>query len=112
VPNGMAKAGLSYESPKGYSVGVFNSYFGDAASITSAPNTNPDADAYNWLTLKGELELAKFLPRVKIPNIALNLFVDNILDEDVYFPASFFRRTNTFPLRRGIGVYGGATVKF
>jgi outer membrane receptor for ferrienterochelin and colicins len=112
VPNGMAKIGVSYESPEGYSVGVFNSYFGDAASITSAPNTNPDADAYNWLTLKGELELAKFLPRAKIPNVALNLFVDNVLDEDVFFPDSLFRRTNTIPLRRGIGIFGGATVRF
>ncbi len=112
VPNGMAKMGLSYESPEGYSVGVFNSYFGDAASIASAPNINPDADAYNWLTFKGELELAKFLPQAEIPNVALNLFVDNVLDEDVYFPDSIFRRTNTIPLRRGIGVYGGATVRF
>ncbi len=112
VPNGMAKAGLSYESPMGYSFGVFNSYFGDAAKITSAPTANPNADAYNWLTLKGELELAKFLPRAEIPNVALNLFVDNVLDEDVFFPDSFFRRVNTFPLRRGIGIFGGATIKF
>jgi len=112
VPNGMAKAGLSYESPLGYSLGLFNSYFGDAARITSASNANPDADAYNWLTFKGELALAKFFPRVKIPNVALNLFVDNVLDEDVFFPESLRNRINTFPLRRGIGVYGGATVKF
>jgi outer membrane receptor for ferrienterochelin and colicins len=112
VPNGMAKMGFSYESPEGYSVGVFNSYFGDAASITFAPSANPDAEAYNWLTFKGELELTKFLPRAEIPNIALNLFVDNVLDEDVFFPDSLFRRTNTIPLRRGIGLYGGATVKF
>ncbi len=112
VPNKMAKVGFSYESPKGYSVGVFNSYFGDAANIASASSDNPDADAYNWLTFKGELELAKSLPQVEIPNIALNLFIDNVLDEDVYFPDSFSRRTNTFPLRRGIGVFGGATFKF
>ncbi len=112
VPNGMAKMGFSYESPEGFSLGVFNSYFGDAASVASAPNTNPDADAYNWLTFKGELELAKFLPRAKIPNVALNLFVDNVLDEDVFFPDGIRNRINTFPLRRGIGVYGGATIRF
>jgi outer membrane receptor for ferrienterochelin and colicins len=112
VPNGMAKAGLSYESPRGYSLGVFNSYFGDAANITSSPNGNPDADRYNWLTLKGELEILKLLPRAEMPNITLSLFVDNLLDEDVFFPDSVFRRIDTLPLRRGVGVYGGATVKF
>ncbi len=111
IPNTMVKTGLSYQSPKGYSLGLFNSYFGDAAKL-DAPQLNPNADSYNWVSLKGMLDIPKFLERPDIPNITLNLFVDNLLDEDVFAPEFVFRRVNTGPLRRGIGVFGSATLKF
>jgi len=112
IPNFMAKAGLSYESTSGFSFGIFNSYFGEAAKLPNASRVNPSADSYNWLTLNSSLDLPKYFPRWDFPNITLNLFVDNVLDEDTYFPEFAFQRINTIPARRGIGVFGGATFKF
>jgi outer membrane receptor for ferrienterochelin and colicins len=112
IPNFMAKTGLAYESTSGVSFGIFNSYFGDAAELPGTPKVNPSADSYNWVTLKSSLDLSKYFPRSNFPNVTLNLFVDNLLDVDTHFPEFVFQRINTFPARRGIGVYGGATVRF
>jgi outer membrane receptor protein involved in Fe transport len=40
IPNFMVKAGVSYHSSKGYSLGLFNSYFTEATSVSGAPIRN------------------------------------------------------------------------
>jgi len=112
IPNFMAKTGLAYESTSGISFGIFNSYFGDAADLPAATQVNPTADSYNWLTLKSSLDLPKYFLRSDIPNAKLNLFVDNILDEDMHSPQAPTQRVNSFPARRGIGVFASATLRF
>jgi outer membrane receptor for ferrienterochelin and colicins len=112
VPNFMGKWGVSYDSPNGFSIGLFDSYFGESAELSGAPKLNPDADSYHWMTLKSSLELRKYFNANTIPNIRLNLFVDNLLDEDVYFPEFNFSSVNTLPSRTGIAIYGSATIKF
>jgi outer membrane receptor for ferrienterochelin and colicins len=64
------------------------------------------------MTLKSSLELRKYFQANTIPNIRLNLFVDNLLNEDVYFPEFNFSNGNTLPSRTGIAIYGNATIKF
>jgi outer membrane receptor for ferrienterochelin and colicin len=108
IPNFMAKTGLNYTADSGGSIGLFASHFGDSASFPQASQFNPPADSYNWLTLKASSTLA----RLNFPRTRLNLFIDNLLNEHVYFPEINFRNVNTLPLRPGISVFGSITVQF
>ncbi len=114
ISNFMAKIGVSYTSTiHGWTLGVFNSYFGDAAN-TGGPIFNPPAESYNWLTLQASINLKKLIKKPGIPDVTLSVYTENLLDEDVFFPPSV--RTNplinTTPIRPGISAYVGATVKF
>ena len=110
VPNFMAKQGISYSSPE-YTLGLFHSYFGDAASFSSVPERNPPAEAYHLLTLKGSMGLNPWLP-TSFPDISANLFVDNLLDEDINFVAVNSTTANTLPLHRGLSLFGTFTIKY
>lgn len=118
TPNFMAKGGVSYHIESGLSLGLFNSYFSKAAKLEGAAEVNPPADSYNWMTLKGSLELSKFIVRHDIPDIKLNLFIDNLLDKDTYFPELLSRTSastpdiNTAPSHSGIAIYGSVTIMF
>lgn len=112
APNWMVKTGISYDSLEGYSLGLFNSYIGEPGQgPTSGTVVNPAADSYNWMTLKGSVRLREFLDRRDIPDMDVNLFMNNLLDEDAYF--SEFRSTgaNTMPFRPGFNVYGSITFR-
>jgi outer membrane receptor for ferrienterochelin and colicins len=110
IPNLMAKQGMSYLS-EGYSLGLFHSYFGDAARFQDIPEINPPAEAYHLLTFKGSMELNPWLPTTS-PDMSANLFIDNLLDEDINFVAITSRTTNTLPLHRGLSLFGTLTIKY
>jgi len=110
VPNLMAKQGISF-SPEGYSLGLFHSYFGDAARFQDVPEINPPAEAYSLLTFKGSMDLNPWLP-TSSPDISANLFIDNLLDEDINFVAVGSSTVNTLPLHRGLSAYGTITIKY
>ncbi len=111
IPNFMAKAGISYHSIGGYSLGVFNSYYTEATSSPGASIVNPEPEGYNFLTFKGSLEVDQAFPEWNAPDLTLSLFGENLLDEDIFFP-DFNGRVNTIPLRSGIAFWGMATLKF
>ncbi len=111
IPNFMAKTGLSYHSPGGFSLGLFNSYFSEATSVSGATIRNPEPSAYNFLTFKGSLEVNRAFPEWNAPDLTLSLFGENLLDENIFFP-DFNGGVNTFPLRSGIAFWGSATLKF
>lgn len=111
VPHTMAKLGISYSSGTGYQIGVFDSYYSDAAKIEKISNAvivNPAAHSYHWLTVNASLDLDKFMGTPVI----LNLYGENMLDNVVYFPEAFTREVNTTPMRSGRAAYARVTVKF
>jgi hypothetical protein len=107
----MVKAGVFY-SMKGYRLGLFNSYYDEAQRINSASQVNPDADAYNLLTLKLATDISREKLPAFFPNTSLELFVDNLLDEDIYFPEVNRGRINTIPIRAGVSGFGKLILKY
>ncbi len=112
VPNFMAKVGLSYSSPKGYSLGIFDTYFGDAAQLPGTLNFNPPAESYHWLSANLTFDVPRLANNFKLPGLKINIYAENLLDEEVFFPEWVNEVINTFPLRGGIAVYGNVTVNF
>ncbi len=110
TPNFMAKQGLSY-TPGKYSLGLFHSYFGDAARFQSIPELNPPAEAYHLVTFKGSMALTPWVPS-NFPDMSANLFIDNLLDEDINFVAVNSTTANTLPLHRGLSLFGTLTIKY
>ena len=112
IPNFMAKAGISYLSPQGISLGLFNSFYSAAEKIPGATIANPPADEHNWMTFKASVPLKAITSRTDIPNMIFSIYGENLLVEDVYFPEFFRGANNTFPLRTGVAVHGSVTMKF
>jgi len=112
VPNFMAKGGILYYSDSGYSLGVFDNYFDKPEPIAGTQEFNPPAESYHWLTFKGTYEINQLVGGDDIPPISANLYIENILDENIYFPEYQFRTINTLPLAGGIAAYASLTLSF
>ncbi|MFC3031726.1 TonB-dependent receptor plug domain-containing protein [Pseudoalteromonas fenneropenaei] len=114
VPNHLFKIGAIYQSQNGFSAGL---YLNDVSAATDiavqnpARNAyNPNADAYQQLSLKLSLDLGHFWSHLK--DYRLSLYGYNLLDEDVYQPDFIGKRINTLPARAGRSGYLNLTVRF
>lgn len=112
VPNWMGKFGVSYEFDKGSSIGVFNSWFGQAHDVaikySKTKHVNPEPDAFNLMTFNLNLNLKKW---VGWP-VTMEAYVYNVLDEDIYTPEFGRSRINSLPAKQGRGVYVGMQYKY
>lgn len=117
APDWMAKAGLFYDSGRGATLGIFNSYFGASTlqNIDINPATaivNPDADGYNLLTANVSLNLGQVLKQPTLEAVSFSLYGDNLLDENIFFPSVSRTAVNTLPHHAGRGVYGTVQIDF
>ncbi len=120
-PNAMAKVGLMYSSEK-FSAGLFNSYFGQPTSAktimehkgmgAATQELNPDATAYNLLSLNVNLHLFKLFGMDSETELTFGIYGDNLLDESIWFPEFATYQLNTLPLHTGRSFYGKLTFKF
>jgi len=117
APDWMVKTGLSYESERGYTFSLFNSYF--AASTLqnqdinpSVANVNPEADGYNLLTANLDLDPGEFFNNQAWSRIKLSVYGDNLLDEDIFFPSISRVTVNSIPHHQGRGVYATFSIDF
>jgi outer membrane receptor protein involved in Fe transport len=101
APSMMAKLGASYQGIHGMNIGVFNSYIGESTDLTetnNAPLRNPKADAYNLLTANLTVDTGKMWGIGKPGSSLLSLYLDNLLDEDVWTPnLNYTNGSNTIP---------------
>jgi outer membrane receptor protein involved in Fe transport len=111
-PNSITKLGLGYTT-KNWSIGIFDSYFDhfhDNVILNASRNKiNPPAEAYHHLSINASLTLPGFY------GVKLNLYMDNLLDEDVYLPAqpgSPYFAQNTLPAQSGRFFMLGITIPF
>ncbi len=118
-PNSMMKVGLMYSGNK-ISGGIFNSYFGKPTGNNYMleqfekpllEELNPDATAYNLLSMNIEFHLPKIFNRKSKHDIILGLYGDNLLNESIWFPEYVLRTINTLPLHTGRSYYGKLTFK-
>ena len=115
-PNVMAKLGLSYQTNSGHSFAAFNSYFGEPADISQhnpgVAQVNPKAEAYNLLTLNASLNLNRLLGKSNGSNMSLELYVDNALNEAIYYPEFNRKRINAIPVYSGRAYYATFKLAF
>ncbi len=118
-PSGMMKVGLMYSGDK-ISGGIFNSYFGKPTSNNYVleqlgkpllEELNPEAKAYNLLSMNIEFHLPKIFKSKSKHDIIIGLYGDNLLDESIWFPEFVLRNVNTLPLHTGRSLYGKLTFK-
>ncbi len=116
APSFMAKLGYSYTPVHGlYDVGLFAHYYSDQTRINDLNSNydaiNPNPDAYTWLTLKSKLNLDKMwnLPR---DTVSVDVFAENLLDEDVYTTTTTIARYNSNMSRSGRTVMANLRVQF
>jgi outer membrane receptor for ferrienterochelin and colicin len=119
-PNFMAKAGLMYSGEK-LSGGIFNSYFGKPTQVSylreemgekPIEELNPEATAYNLLTLNVNMHLFKLFGYESERDLVFGIYGDNLLNESIWFPEFIRREVNTLPLHTGRAFYGKLAFKF
>jgi outer membrane receptor for ferrienterochelin and colicin len=117
-PHLMVKAGASYMSDLGYSVGIFNQYVDDVVSYrtTALPTgrSNPTVKSTNLVTanfsakLNDIIDLPDFMPAT-----TFSLYGDNLLNADINIPNLVGRSTaNTIPGHSGRAIYGRLSMRF
>ena len=109
VPQLMVKSGFSYVEPRYGSLGIFNSYFGQAATSEhfnpEIMHVNPEATPFHWLTLQADVNLTNLLKLKIDPDIRLKAYAVNLLDQSVYYPEYVRGNINTIPGRSGRAFY-------
>jgi outer membrane receptor for ferrienterochelin and colicin len=123
IPNHMLKIGLSYKTKNNaFKMGFFNSYFSQPADVINSQSTdatkrkikNPVPQAFNLLSLNLDINLGKLLKIKDIDVISLNIYAENLLDEQIYYP-EFSRKTlNSIPYQTvgGRAFYVKAGISF
>ncbi|MDE1462968.1 TonB-dependent receptor plug domain-containing protein [Spartinivicinus poritis] len=116
IPNLMAKLGIAYESPKGFSVALFDNYFDDPTPLDAVTNTaqnnNPKANSHHLVTANLVFNLGKLFDKPQLANTTFSLYIDNLLDEEIFFPNYSTQTVNTSPNYQGRAIYGTIQVTF
>ncbi|MDJ0835016.1 MAG: TonB-dependent receptor [Acidobacteriota bacterium] len=111
LPRFMAKLGFVRRFGERFNLGLFDTYFDDAEGVTTtnpgASLFNPPADAFHLISAN----LAVTLRKTERP-IKLELFGQNLLDEDTFIPELARRRMNTIPAYPGRSLYLGINFDF
>ena len=100
VSNLSIKAGVSYQSERGYTVGFFNKYrggFGDSFNTT----LNPSPGAFNLMDVHAKFDLAQLLNMRLEKSLILFVQADNILDKEVWLPDWGGIPGESIPFNRG-----------
>ena len=111
IPRFMAKLGGSYKNDEGYSLSLFNSYYGDVVDNGVRNGANPESDSHNILTANAIFDLNNIFALKDLPSTIFTLYGKNLLDEKVYFP-DVTNAVNTIPHISGRAFYGAITIKF
>lgn len=116
APNMMAKLGGSYGGIQGTNIAIFNSYIGESTDLTvtnNVPLRNPKTKAYNLLTANVSMDTAKIWGIGKPDKSLVSIYLDNILNEQVYTPdLNYLNGTNTIPQHWGRSINLTYTYKF
>lgn len=102
----MVKLGASYDSGLLGTWGMFYSYIA-ASTLQNAQAThfNSDPDSYNLLTLNWNGNLGNLTGNPPLNPFSLNLYLDNLLDETIYFPSMHQTSVSSIPHHAGRAFY-------
>ncbi|MBN1823864.1 MAG: TonB-dependent receptor [Endomicrobiales bacterium] len=105
APDYMVKAGFCYRTDFGLKASIFDNYFGKPKENAGAV-VNPEAKAVNLVSVN----LIYTVPSME--SLSVNVFVQNALDQDYYYPEFSKGWVNTLPLEPGRAVYSTVSYKF
>ncbi|MGJ8678701.1 TonB-dependent receptor plug domain-containing protein [Paraglaciecola sp.] len=113
----MAKVGFSYQSLNGIQVGLWNSYFGKVSKLENNPYysiniVNPEAGAYNLLSVNVSMNLADVFEKTSLKGLELSIYADNILNQDVWFADLSRFKVNSYPQSHARGVFASLSYSF
>lgn len=112
VPNHIAKLGLSYDVTPQLQLSVFDTFFSAAKKIPAAMEVNPPANGYHNVTMNGNYRLDELFGSHFAKHVTLTLYVDNLLNEKIYYPEFNRKRINTIPASGGRSVFGEIALEF
>jgi outer membrane receptor protein involved in Fe transport len=111
-PNHIAKIGLSYDVTPQLQLSVFDTFFSNAKKFPGAAQVNPTADSYHNVTVNGNYRLDDLLGSHFAKHVTLTLYVDNLLNEKIYYPEFNRKRINTTPASGGRSIFGEIAIEF
>ena len=98
-PNEMFKTGLQSHWQNSWHTGVFANYFGEPTQLSDinadTQNVNPKASAYTLVTVNVTYQMMQ--NRYGLNGLELGFFIDNLLDEEIYFPSYSRQGVNSLP---------------
>lgn len=121
TPEFMAKLGLTYESSSGViRAGIFDSYFGEPTDeqdmvphfVPFIPILNPQSEAYHLVTCSVRVDVNRLFNLDSQKSIALSLFIDNLLDEEINFPDINAQHVNSYPIHSSRAGYVALSVEY
>jgi len=114
-PNWMVKGGIAQEG-EAYSMAVYASYFSEPTQLVDfnpeLPELNPDADAYFLVSANLSIQAGQWTGNMDYDNLTLGFYVDNLLDEEIYYPEISRQAINTIPHHRGRSFHIKARYRF
>lgn len=108
TPHRMAKIGLSYFSDKGFSLGVFDSFFSDYSNHDPEGISvyNTKGSAYHHLSANLTFDINTLAGFKSDYRSKIIIFGDNLLEKDTLYAPDLARsEINTLPIRAGRAVY-------
>jgi hypothetical protein len=109
VPEASAKGGISY-SGYGLTASVFNIYEGRLDSRYDA-TYNKTRDAFDLLNFNAKYEVNRLF-KLKAPVITLEFEGYNLLNQEIWLPATGMPIQHSVPVVEGVSVYFGVGVAF
>ena len=112
-PDLMIKWGVAYDQIGWARYGLFYSYF--AASVrqnTMAIYLNEAADDYQLVTANISSNLGELFNQPVLNNMRADLYIDNLLNETIYFPLMRDTIVSSIPHHAGRGAYLSVTLDF
>jgi hypothetical protein len=67
---------------------------------------------FKFMGFTGNITDTAVPSRPRSPDVSANLFIDNLLDENINFVAGNSTTANTLPLHRRLSLFGTLTVKY
>jgi outer membrane receptor protein involved in Fe transport len=118
VPSFMGKFGISYRTESGLTVGLHDAYFGTPTEsrnvneedpVQTTKYVNPTATAFHNLTLSVAYRLSKLRNG---RDLTAHMYVNNLLDEPIYYAEYTSVNVNSIPGRPGRAVSFGLNMGF
>jgi outer membrane receptor protein involved in Fe transport len=113
APNWMAKMGIAYcNECTGWTVGLFDTFFGDQTVPPTSLPVNRDPDAYHLVSLNTTLDLNRRFGLRTGCQMRLQFLIQNLLNESVDHFEFERELVNSFPAGAGRTYYGGFTMAY